>query len=98
MSQGNNTNASFCTVEDWHPHLPDELKSLTEAEWQAKSRVGNWIPFMRILGKRSTAYYRKTDVMAWFRLKFGVLHPECVQSLFDAGFPAPDRTNKRKTR
>jgi hypothetical protein len=79
----------FCVFCDWQPHLPDEFRHLTEPQWQAKSRRMDWVPYLRPLGIRSQAKYRRSDVTLFFRLKFGVLYPSAVQSLLAAGFPEP---------
>jgi hypothetical protein len=92
-------NTEYCIFVDWQAHVPEEFQHLTEAQWQAKARRGDGIPYTRPLGSRSRAKYKKSDVSAFFRLKWGVLFPEALQSLIDADFPEPPRIQKkRKTR
>ena len=85
-------NAVFCLFGEWQRHLPEELRQIPEAEWLARSRGNNWAPYVRINGQRSPAYFKKTDIMVWFQLRYGVVHPDAVQSLIDAGFPEPEQT------
>lgn len=86
----------FCTFADWHPYLPPELQHLAESDWLRRSNAGNWMRHTRLLGQRSTALYKRADVVAWWNLKWGATHPHLIQQLLDAGFPAPETRRKRR--
>ncbi len=92
-----NPNDAFCGFE-WRQYLPEELQAITDAEWLAKSRQSNWAPYFKLLGERSPATFRKSDIVAWFRLKFGVVRPDCLQALLDAGYEPASVSSFKKTR
>lgn len=88
----------YCTAADWLPCLPDELKHITQAQWEARSRLGSWIHFERVLNRKGVARYLKTDCVEWFDKAFGVSHPHCLQMLFDRGFPRMPATKKARAK
>ena len=91
MNQDINNNPAFCTFEEWIGHAPTEFRELTLAQWLAKSRRGDWAPYLKPFGERSTPYWRRTDLVIYFRLKWNVLYPTAVESLLKAGFPEPEQ-------
>src|ERR1700743_859179 len=81
-----NVSPHFCSFADFHPLLPDELKHLTEADWLARSRDGRFPPYFRFVNQKGPAYFRKSDIAAWWHLKLGALRPDLVQMMIDRGF------------
>lgn len=86
----------FCIYEEWAPYVPAELRHLTEADWLAKSRANNFAQYFRVNGQRSPAYFRKKDVLAFFKMKFGTVYPESVASLIAAGFEEAEPAAKHR--
>lgn len=76
-----NPSQAFCTFVDWQPYLPPELRSLPERTWLARSRARNWCPYVKINGQRSAAFYKKTEVVREFRVRFSAVYPNCLDSL-----------------
>lgn len=73
----------FCTFAEWQPYLPPEFQSIPLSVWLAKGRRGDWAPYTKQLGERSTPYWRRRDIVARF-LQFAAIHPEYVRALTDA--------------
>lgn len=94
--------SAFCTFEQWSPFLPTPFKDRSESEWQARSHADNWAKFIRIDGQRSTALYRKRDIIVFFRLKYGAVFPECVEALLASeafkGFGEDQQKNYRNNK
>ena len=88
-------NLAFTDFEGWRVHLPEEFRELSQAAWLAKSRRGDWAGYLKPLGERSAPQWRKSDITLFFKLKFGVLYPEAVQSLLTANFSEPEQPKVR---
>jgi hypothetical protein len=86
IGRATKTNAAFCNFEEWRIHLPEDLQNRSLAAWLKKSRDGHWAMYFRVGGQRSEAYFKKSDIYAWFKLTFGAVRPDCVASLKAAGF------------
>jgi hypothetical protein len=82
----------FCMTSEFHGCMSEEDRNLTEAKLLEWSRQERMPPYMKIGGQRSKAYWRKTDIYQWFKLRYGVVRPDCLQALIalNDGFePAP---------
>jgi hypothetical protein len=97
MSREEKINPEFCLTEEWAKHLPQQLQSMSEADWRARSRAGSWPNYCTLLSQKSPALWRKSEILAYFKLKFSLVHPECVQALITAGFGQAQVHNKRRS-
>jgi len=97
----------FCLFESWHGCLSEEDQKLPEARWLEWGRTGKWAVYLKIGSQRNRAWYRKTDIYAHFRLRYGVVRPDLLQALIDlndgfepakpiADFPQNRKNQKRK--
>ena len=84
MSKRNAKPSAFCTHEEVFPFLPPEIQKLSVAEILAMSRAGNWPPYIKIISQRNPAWFRKSDLLAWAKLKWGTVHPRLVQEMAGA--------------
>lgn len=81
---------AFCFTEDWQPHLPEEFKHLTKAQWTARARDGRWAPYMKVLTQKSEPIWRRSDIFAFFQSEFSECWPDALKSLRAAGFEAAE--------
>ena len=78
----------FRCWDEIQPLLPEHLRDTTEQKACQLSRAvpARFAQYIRINGQKSTAYWAESDVVAWAKVHWGVLFPDCVQSFLDAGF------------
>lgn len=81
MSLSNIQDDAYCTTEEWASLLPAQYRCISVASWIAKGNRGTWAKSIKILGERSPAYWLKTEILAHFSEKFGVVHPDAVAAL-----------------
>jgi hypothetical protein len=74
----------YCVFAQIHPHLPEDLQSHPEQYWLAKGRLGTFPPGIKMNGERSRAWYLKSQIVTYWVKHFGVVRPDCVQSLMDS--------------
>lgn len=92
---------TFVTFEEWREHLPAEFQDKPESFWTTRSHAGRFPVFMRQMNQRDVALWRSADLLAFWRMKWSVLYPDCIQSMLDAGFedaPESVRPARKKRR